>query len=359
MSAAPKVRDRGDITGGPVPTVLAVDAGGTSTRAGWFTADGRCLGLGRAAGANPISRGANAALTHVTAAVTRTAGPTGWGAGSWPPRVVVVAMAGGSRAEVAGLRRALTGVGVTGELVLASDLLAGYFSGASEPDGYGLIAGTGAAAIRVAAGVDVAVADGVGWLLGDRGSGYWIGSRAVQATIRALDRGESTLLTRAVLADQGWSPEERSPARVDGRHPAVVPLVHAFYGQDPVELARFAPLTLAAAAAGDRAAGAIVAQAVTELVDTLSAVLDRAAPGPIVVHGGVGAVLPGLADALRSRQQAQGWPPDVRESQHGLLGAAVLALRAAGLEVSDRIRSALRAGIANRAGPGEREFAGG
>lgn len=351
-------RRGGGIIGEPPPTVVAVDAGGTSTRAGWFTADGQCLGLGRAAGSNPVSRGAEAALTQLTSAVTRAAGAAGWVAPARQPRVVLVAMAGGSRAEIDLLRRALAGVGLTGELVLASDLLAGYVAGSAEPDGYGLIAGTGAAAIRVAGGVEVALADGVGWLLGDRGSGYWIGAQAVRAAMRALDRGAPSMLARAVLVEQGLSPDERPAARVDGRHPAVVPLVNAFYRAAPVDLARFAPLTLAVAAAGDREAGEIVARAVTELADTLGIVLDPAAPGPIVVHGGVAAALPGLADALESRQRAQGWPPDVRESEHGLLGAAVLALRAAGLEVSDRIRSELSAGIAGPADAGDQGSAG-
>ena len=347
---SPSGGGRDPIPGEHPPTVLAVDAGGTSTRAGWFTGHGHCLGLARADGSNPVSRGADAALSQLVSAMSRAAGPGGWRAMPRPPRLVLVAMAGGSRAEIALLRRAMAGVGLPGEPVLASDLLAGYFSGASEPDGYGLVAGTGAAAIRVVAGVERAVADGVGWLLGDRGSGYWIGSRAVRAAMRALDRGEPSLLANAVLAAQGLSADEPGAARVAGRHPAIVPLVNAFYGAAPVDLARFAPVALAAAAAGDRTAGEIVEQAVSELVATLDSVLDPAFPGPIVVHGGVAAVLPGLTAALRSLQRAQGWPADVRESEHGLLGAAVLALRAAGLEVSERTRSELAAGIAGTAG---------
>lgn len=330
-------------------TVVAVDAGGTSTRAGWFAADGRCLGLGTAAGANPISRGADAAMSQLIIAVRRAAGADDWSAIPRRPRLVLVALAGGSRSDVAVLRGALDTLGIADHLMLASDLLAGYVSGASEACGYGLIAGTGAAAIRVVDGAEVAVADGFGWLLGDRGSGFWIGAQAVQATMRSLDRGEPLpALARAVLAEQGLAPEGRTPTLRNGRHPAVHALVDAFYGAAPVDLARFASITVAVAASGNTEALDILTRAVSELVGTLAAVIDPALPGPIVLHGGVASALPALSGALQDLQRAQGWTADVRRSEHGLLGAAVLALRATGIEVTEQIRAELRSGITGR-----------
>src|SRR6266487_3126042 len=83
-------------------------------------------------------------------------------------RLVVLAMAGAGRTSVAPeIRRRLAGIGLDAPLVFESDLLATYFSGTHRPDGYAVIAGTGAGAIRVEDGRQVAVADALGWLLGD------------------------------------------------------------------------------------------------------------------------------------------------------------------------------------------------
>ena len=48
---------------------LAIDAGGTSTRALLIAADGDCVGYGRAGGGNPVSWGPEAAARSVTSAV--------------------------------------------------------------------------------------------------------------------------------------------------------------------------------------------------------------------------------------------------------------------------------------------------
>ncbi len=326
------------------PTVVAVDAGGTWTRAGWFAADGRCLGVGRAAGGNPISRGAEAAAAQLAVALAAAAGPAGRFAGPTRPRVAVLAMAGGSRSDDSVVRTELLELGVDGDLVMASDLLAGYLSAALEPAGYGLVAGTGAAAIRVADGVEEAVVDGVGWLLGDRGSGFWIGLRTVQATMRALDRrGRMSALAEAVLAEQGIPSAWPGP---ESRHPAVIPLVRATYDAAPVELARYARVAIRVAATGDPEATAIVRAAVGELLATVGDVLEPSQPGPIVLSGGVARALPGLPDALADLQRAHGWVPDVRPAADGLLGAAVLGLRALGISVSDPVYDRMRVGLA-------------
>src|SRR4029077_20994861 len=120
-------------------------------------------------------------------------------------RLVVLAMAGAGRTSVAAeIRRRLAGLGLDAPRGVGADLLATYFSGTHRPDGYAVIAGTGAGAIRVEDGRQVAVADALGWLLGDEGSGFWIGQRVVRAALADLDgRGPSTALTQLLLARLG------------------------------------------------------------------------------------------------------------------------------------------------------------
>src|SRR6478752_1830649 len=141
--------------------LVAVDAGGTSTRAVVVHPAGHCLGYAVAGSGNPTSVAAE-------------------------------------------IRRRLAGVGLDAPLVFESDLLATYLSGTHRPDGYAVIAGTGAGAIRVEDGRQVAVADALGWLLGDEGSGFWIGQRAVRAALADLDgRGPATALTPLMLERLG------------------------------------------------------------------------------------------------------------------------------------------------------------
>lgn len=324
--------------------MVAVDAGGTSTRAVWLTSDGICLGFGRAAGGNPVSRGVGSAAAQLADAVARAAGPDRRFPRGQAPELAVLAMAGAGGAEAETLRLALAGVGFFGRLSFGSDLLAGYLSGATEVDGYGLVAGTGAAAIRVEGGVDVAIADGVGWLLGDRGSGFWIGQRAIRSTMRALDRSRALPpLALAVLADLGVAVTNGLP--VGGRHAAVVPVVQSLYAAAPVELAKLAPLTIRLAIQGDPQASAIADSAVRELLGSLGAVLEPDRPGPIVISGGIALALPGLVPALEGVQRAHGWSADVRPVGDGLFGAARLALAAAGFPLTDEVLERLRAGL--------------
>ena len=59
-------------------------------------------------------------------------------------------------------------------------------------------------AARVGDGRVDATCDGVGWLLGDRGSGFWIGHRVVRAAAAALDEsGAPTTLVELVLTEVG------------------------------------------------------------------------------------------------------------------------------------------------------------
>src|SRR6266550_403339 len=136
--------------------LVAVDAGGTSTRAVVFHPPGQCLGYAVAGSGNPTAVGPETAAASVAesvmGALRRAEVP------STRIRLVVLAMAGAGRTSVAAeIRRRLAGIGLDAPLVFESDLLATYFSGTHRPDGYAVIAGTGAGAIRVEDGRQGAV----------------------------------------------------------------------------------------------------------------------------------------------------------------------------------------------------------
>jgi N-acetylglucosamine kinase-like BadF-type ATPase len=322
-----------------VTICLGIDAGGTSTRAILVAADGTCLGYGRAGGGNPISWGPEAAARSVAEAVGAAVADLRSRHLEHAGRAVelagpaAMAMAGGSGAASSEIWSAvLADAGVHGGVVAESDLLATFCAGTAELDGYAVVSGTGASAIRVTGGQVDEVVDGLGWLLGDEGSGFWIGQAAVRAALAALDgRGPETTLTAAVLAGLGVS---EGVGTVGGRPNVLARAVSALYQLRPVELSGFARSALDGAAAGDHVAEAIVADARDRLLHSLSAAHRSGHHGPVVLGGGIALRLPGLADAVADLVRP--WaadPPQVVTVEDGTVGTAMLALRHAGILV--------------------------
>ncbi|MGW4961194.1 N-acetylglucosamine kinase [Nonomuraea sp. NPDC004186] len=260
--------------------VLGVDAGGTSSRAALFTVDGAPVGRGHAPGANPVTLGMDRACAHLTAAVQEAAS-------SSLPHVstVVMGLAGNPAAcrELAGrVLRPLLPQGLPVRVV--GDTVTAFAAGTSSPSGTVLISGTGAIAAKITDHEQTATADGYGWLLGDEGSGFWLGHAAARATVRAL-----TALTALTSRSAGGGllvelvVRQLLPEGV-GEDP-VAQLAAAVHARPPLALAELAPLVSRAAEAGDPVARALVAEAAARLAGTAARVHE---PGlPIVLAGGV------------------------------------------------------------------------
>lgn len=325
-------------------TLLAVDAGGTSTRAVVVGVDGTCLGYAAGGAGNPISSGsAHVAQQVAAAAATALARAADAGAPAGPVEGPVLLAMAGSRAELATdwIAPALTAVGVTGAIRIESDLLATFCAGAWEADGYALVAGTGSAAIRVRSGRQDGVGDGLGWLLGDAGSGFWIGRRVVRAVAAELDgRGPATRLTPLLLSALGIAEPETDDATAPrrGRSASLRRLVDAVYERRPIDLAGFAPLAIEAG--DDEVAARIREDARSALRTALAAVHDDAVRGPLVCGGGV-------LGALGMPGHGLAGVTEVRSVTDGAVGAVVLALRADGVAVDaavfERVRGSLAA----------------
>ena len=302
--------------------LAAVDAGGTSTRAVVLHPAGRCLGYAVAGSGNPVAVGPQAAAASVAESVIEALSRADVPATRI--RLVVLAMAGAGTTSVAAeVRGRLAGIGLDAPLVFESDLLATYFSGTHRPDGYAVIAGTGAGAIRVEDGHQAAVADGLGWLLGDEGSGFWIGRRVVRAALADLDgRGPATALTPLMLARLGVP----APSEAGDREP-IVAVVRALYASPPVRLADYAGLVFEAG--GDGTADRILDDAAAALGRTLTAVKSPAVSGPLVLGGGILGRGPRLAGRLAAGSGAE----EVHVVADGTVGVSVLALRRFGTYV--------------------------
>ncbi len=314
-------------------TVLAVDAGGTTTRAVLLDESGHCLGVGRASGGNPIALGPPVAMANVVSALMEAlSGPVGAG-----PELVLMTMAGASTStDLAGEEAQLTAAGVTAPVEFEADILSAWFSGTASGDGTVLVVGTGAVAGVVSDGRLVRIVDGGGWLLGDTGSGFWIGREVVRAVSEHLDgRGPATALTEAVMARVAKAPDRPGPGFNNTSHR----LLRHVYGASPVTLATFAPLALQAH--DDAIASDILARAAAEVERTARVVVDPASGDPIVLAGGLlgegSPITKHLVDAFGDR---------CVRVESGLAGAALLALRHLGRPSGEAELGRIRASLA-------------
>lgn len=328
--------------------LLAIDVGGSTSRAYLVDGAGRCLGRGRNRGGNPASntpeQAASAIILAVEAAVAEAGGPR-------DIAVALIALAGPqAHVALARLETAFRTLGLTGPIVFAGDVQAMFSSVTATADGYCVIAGTGAGAVRIRGGEVERVVDLAGWLLGDLGSGYWLGLEAARAAVAELEeRGEKTLLTPALLGALGipWSDDKRL-----GRPAPLRLLIDAIYAMRPIELARFAPLVVAHRA--DAVGGRLLARAERYLASHFALAFDAQMAGPVVLGGGVITHLSGLVPAITEIVRAAGHEADIRIASDGSVGAAVLAMRAVGMRVDEPMVATIAASIAERQAMGVR-----
>jgi N-acetylglucosamine kinase-like BadF-type ATPase len=333
-----------------MPTILAMDAGGTSTRAVVLDTEGRCLGYGRAGTGNPTAAGTDAAVEQLGLAAERARASFGT---TEPGSFAVISLAGSvSGPFVTRLAARLASLGFAAEPSLQPDLLGTFYSGTIESGGSALIAGTGTVAGRIAGGVLDFTRGGTGWLLGDDGSGFWIGQRVARAVVAALDGlGPATALTDAVLSSFGIDHEE---GRLRGRPPALINLMGKLYESRPVELARLAPLAFELR--DDAVAERILLDAADALARLLEATRGANDDGPIVTGGSVLAAGMRVApEIFRARLSDAVGGAELIPVADGTVGAAVLGLRQTGVTVDDALFSRVRVGVAElsaTAGPG-------
>ncbi|BFV60984.1 BadF/BadG/BcrA/BcrD ATPase family protein [Kitasatospora sp. CMC57] len=299
------------------PVVLGLDVGGSTTRVLLADLDGQVLAGATGAGGNPVSYGEATAAGHILDAL-RTAlaevDPAGVVAG-------VIGLAGGLiRATALDQVWSAAGLPITPRVV--SDLQLAYVAGTSGPTGSVLLSGTGAAAAHCRDFEPVRTADGHGWLLGDRGSGYWLGRAAVETALAANDRGElDGLAAQVVHTLAGPQPPGRRTRAA---------LIAAAHADAPVRLARLAPLVLSSATAGDPQARRLVHRAADHLLDTLTAVHAPHSQLPVVLAGGVLAPDSPLSAEVRTRITAH-WPDAPLTHAGNTAGAAAwLAIRQLG-----------------------------
>ncbi|MFB9253739.1 N-acetylglucosamine kinase [Sphaerisporangium melleum] len=304
--------------------MVGVDGGGTSTRCLIATASGEIIARGRAGGANLRSaRDPGGNLARALAEAVAGIGPR------FVPADVAGGVFGLAGAGEAGRRQASAlaseawrSAGLPGSPVVVSDVPVAFAGATPEPDGSMIIAGTGTVAARIEDRAMVRRCDGYGWLIGDEGSGVWIGRRAVRAALAAIDGyGEPTALASRVLPTLRPG-ADGTPLSGEALTQAIIAAV---YEGEPARLGLLSPVVEAVAGEGDPVALGIVGDAARHLVRTLEAVRGDDAGLPVVLAGSL-LTRPTLV-AGHVRRALAGLP--VVLARDGAAGAAALALRAA------------------------------
>jgi glucosamine kinase len=245
--------------------VLGIDGGGSQTRAWLARLDGSVIGCGQAGASNVFHLGVDGASRAIAEAAT-----TAWQAAGLAPGVPAAVFAGVAGAGAEADQQVLAGAlairlqcdaqrcRVDHDMRIA---LEGAFAGAP---GAVLVAGTGSVCYGRLSDGRAWRAGGLGPLLDDGGSGYWLGMQALRQVVRVADgRATTSSLVDAIAARLGLR-EPRDALR----------FVRSA-GDDRARIAALAPIVLAAAAADDAAAGEIVMRGADELATMAEAVLHR------------------------------------------------------------------------------------
>ncbi|WP_459385341.1 N-acetylglucosamine kinase [Arthrobacter humicola] len=162
--------------------------------------------------------------------------------------------------------------------------------------GVAVIAGTGSAAWGKNGRGEEARAGGWGYLVGDEGSGYWLGREAVRHSLRRMNQGlEPDELSTALLASCGVDDPNKLIAMFHSPETG-----RRFWAQQ-------ARLVVEAAAAGHAPSRALMEQAGRDLADLAAqTVRQLGIEGPVILGGGLGMNVPGLQESFRTALAAAG-----------------------------------------------------
>ncbi len=243
---------------------LGVDGGGTNCRAIILGAGDEVLGEGGAEAANHIRVGLKAAIDHVVEAVTQACEL----AGIEPSKITAacVGLAGVShpdhhRQALAALKEALP----ISDITLETDARVALAGATGAKPGVVIIAGTGSIACGVNSRGRFARAGGWGPVMGDEGSGSYIGRRALESVLMSYDyRGEPTSMMEPILRHFGvTSPPELPPVIYDDPDKALR------------EIPQLSKIAVREAEEGDKVALGILKDAAKELAVAAIAVIEQ------------------------------------------------------------------------------------
>lgn len=303
--------------------VLGVDGGGSGTRCVIADIDGNIIARGVGGPSNPLTTSAGSAAENILEAVRETTKLHGVDAFE----VSVMGIAGTDRPSgIFSLEEKLTEFNF-GSLKIVSDAKIALAGATGCKPGIIIISGTGSIAFGLNEEGQEARAGGWGWRLGDEGSAYDLGHKAMIAGLRDFDgRGPHTSLTNNLktFLEIGDLPE----------------LVDLLYNGNmgSSDVAALAPLVSKSAEEGDEVALGILDKAGEELGIAVAAVIKRLeleGRFPVALNQGIVNIGGILRESLEKKVKQDSpncvfielrFPPEV--------GAVLLALKDLGVDLN-------------------------
>lgn len=294
---------------------IGIDGGGTKSRLMACDESGREYGPYVGGSTNLNSNPREAVQEHIRALVELFLMERGaaWGSIS----ALAVGSAGVDIPEnVADFTALLREAGFTCPLKVVNDVEILLESEVRGRPGLVLISGTGTVGLGKSADGRTHRVGGWGHIVGDEGSGYWIGREAVRRALRSLDGREPPTLLTGLL-------EERLGL------PSVDRILPVVYGPDAnkKDMAALARLVDAAAGQGDRAGREILRCAADEIflmAQALVTACGLVGEFPIVVGGGILTGSEALWRDLRPRLHTLS-PFTIKAAREPAMGAVYLA----------------------------------
>ena len=299
--------------------VLGIDAGGTKTVCLLADAEGNVIAEARRGGANLQAVG-ELEVEKVLHDVMEEA----IGNRDIVPAAICLGIAGVDRpADAAVVRGIMKRIGYKARVLVVNDALVALEAGAPGQPGIVIISGTGSISYGRNANGQAARSGGWGYVLGDEGSGYWIGRAALRAVLREADqRGPATLLTPLLLKHFGVNEPQG--------------LIHEVYHSNlkPAAIGALARSVQAAFSEGDSVAIGILRGAADQLESAALSVARRlnliGEAFTFILAGGIFRAVPWVEQELERRLPVAA-PRSVARllDREPAIGAVTLALEEA------------------------------
>lgn len=231
--------------------IMGIDCGGTKTHAIVIDFDGNILGEGWGGPSNPNSSPIDVVRDSIKTAVSQAVNNTKIAS----IRVVCVSTAGTLGGTTSILIEILREIIPEAEIIVKRDYEVAHMACFFFSPGVVFIAGTGSVAYGVNKNGKSVKIGGWGHLVGDEGSGYWVGKEGVRAALRAYDgRGENTKLKEYLIQYLGVSTPDKIISKIySSKNPKTL-------------LGNFAPYVAKAATENDAVATKIIRKTVDEIV---------------------------------------------------------------------------------------------
>ncbi len=261
--------------------VLGIDGGATKTLAGVLDLERRVLHLGHGGPSNEDAVGTRLAVNAVLDATDQALARAGIAQGELAAAVLAVAgtdtdsidrhlheLLADRRSQLDDRRsHSISDRSIGEDWIVVNDVVGAWATATGARPGVGVISGTGSNVFgvgRVGSEIRSWRAGGWGHLLGDEGSGYWLGAQSIVAALHDRDgSGPPTALSDAALRFFGATSIETLAASV-----YTTPLSKG-------ELAAFAIETSRLAGEGDAVARGLYLRAASELGEQVLAVISR------------------------------------------------------------------------------------